>query len=326
MLTLVALALLPVPAGAASERVASLETELQPPAITTYQITQYLARRTPTLSMPTTGADWTVEARRLRWKRLEEVIPHGWPREWVGAPARIEDLGVVASTPVYRIRKLRYEIVPGYRAPAILCEPARATRPVPGVLNPIGHEAAGKAVAHAQHRCAAFAKLGMVALSPEWPGFGELTHPDNAHDFAAHLDLVGANGIGFFYLTLPRALAVLAHRPHVDLSRRAARAAADAAHPQHRRRVLLPRRPGEAGGRRRGHAVLRASAAALEPRTLDAVVTRDALPSLRALLDERVHFRVAPEVFCLDLYREFDVDRLTALAEPTKIYREGGRQ
>ncbi len=55
-------------------------------------------------------------------------------------------------------------------------------------------------------------------------------------------------------------------------------------------------------------------------------MTRDALPSLRALLDERVQFRVAPEVFCLDLYREFDVDRLTALAEPTKIDREGGRQ
>jgi hypothetical protein len=68
------------------------------------------------------------------------------------------------------------------------------------------------------------------------------------------------------------------------------------------------------------------AAAALEPRTLDAVVTRDALPSLRALLDERVQFRMAPEAFCLDLYREFDVDRLTALAEPTKIYREGGRQ
>ena len=66
--------------------------------------------------------------------------------------------------------------------------------------------------------------------------------------------------------------------------------------------------------------------AAPEPHTLDAVVTRDALPSLRALLDERVQFRVAPEVFCLDLYREFDVDRLTALAEPTKIDREGGRQ
>ena len=219
-LTLVALALLPVPAGTASERVASaLETEIQPPAITTYQITQYLARRTPTLPTPATGADWTVEARRLRRKILEEVVLHGWPREWFSAPARVEDLGVVASMAVYRIRKLRYEIVPGYSAPAILCEPARATRPMPGVLNLIGHEAAGKAVAHAQHRCAAFAKLGMVALTPEWPGFGELTHPDNAHDFAAHLDLVGANGIGFFYLAMQRALDVLAHRPQVDASR-----------------------------------------------------------------------------------------------------------
>ena len=66
-LTLVALALPPVPAGTATERIAgALETEIQPPAITTYQITQYLARRTPTLPTPTTGADWTAEARRLR--------------------------------------------------------------------------------------------------------------------------------------------------------------------------------------------------------------------------------------------------------------------
>jgi hypothetical protein len=47
---------------------------------------------------------------------------------------------------------------------------------------------------------------------------------------------------------------------------------------------------------------------------------------LRALLDERVQFRVAPEVVCLDLYKEFDVDRLTALAEPTAVHHEGGRQ
>ncbi len=220
LLTLASLALLPLPAWAASERIAgALETELQPPAITTHQITQYLARRTPTPPVPWTSADWGAEARRLRRRLLEDVVLHGWPREWVNAPPRIEDLGVVDFTSAYRVRKLRYEVVPGYRAPAILCEPAQVAKPMPGVLNLVGHEANGKAVAHAQHRCVAFAKLGMVALTPEWPGFGELAHPDNAHDLAAHLDLVGANGIGFFYLAMQRALDVLAQRPRVDASR-----------------------------------------------------------------------------------------------------------
>src|SRR2546425_213508 len=96
LLTLAFLALLPLPAWAASERIAgALETELQPPAITTHQITQYLARRTPTPPVPWTSADWGAEARRLRRRLLEDVVLHGWPREWVSAPPRIEDLGLV---------------------------------------------------------------------------------------------------------------------------------------------------------------------------------------------------------------------------------------
>ena len=65
-------------------------------------------------------------------------------------------------------------------------------------------------------------------------------------------------------------------------------------------------------------------AAALEPRALAAVTSRQAIASLRHLLDAPVPYRAAPELFCLDLYKDFDVDRLTALAEPTSIHREGG--
>src|SRR5204863_180484 len=62
-LTLGALALLPVSAGPASEGVApALESELHPPAITAYQITQYLALRTPTLPKPSPRSDWADEA------------------------------------------------------------------------------------------------------------------------------------------------------------------------------------------------------------------------------------------------------------------------
>jgi hypothetical protein len=41
--------------------------------------------------------------------------------------------------------------------------------------------------------------------------------------------------------------------------------------------------------------------------------------SLRFLLDAEVPFRAAPELFCLDLYKEFDLDYLRALAAPAKV-------
>jgi hypothetical protein len=37
-----------------------------------------------------------------------------------------------------------------------------------------------------------------------------------------------------------------------------------------------------------------------------------------------VPFRSAPELFCLDLYRYFDLDRLSLMAVPTEVKRIGG--
>jgi dienelactone hydrolase len=223
--TLSALAIVPVAAAAAyaaapaTDHLAALDAELQARAVATHQITQYLARRMPRLPAAATGSEWTQQARQLRQQVLDEVVFRGWPREWVTAPPRVEDLGPLAAAREHHIRKLRYEIVPGMSAPALLCEPARRGKPAPAVLNLIGHEADGKAIEHAQRRCVAFATMGIVALTPEWPGFGELAQPDNAHDFAAHLDLVGANGLGFFYLAMRRALDHMASLLSVDAAR-----------------------------------------------------------------------------------------------------------
>ncbi len=41
--------------------------------------------------------------------------------------------------------------------------------------------------------------------------------------------------------------------------------------------------------------------------------------SLSYLMEEPVEYKDAPDLFCLDLYKEFDLDRLRALAEPTEI-------
>jgi hypothetical protein len=43
------------------------------------------------------------------------------------------------------------------------------------------------------------------------------------------------------------------------------------------------------------------------------------MKSLTYLIDKPVPFRSAPELFCLDLYKDFDIDSLSALAFPAKV-------
>jgi len=223
-----ALAVLSVPMVAAAayagppvaEHVAAaLQAELQPRAVTTHQLIQYMATRAAPLPAPKVEADWSRDAGRLRRHVLDEIVFHGWPREWVTAPPAVEELGVVMTSSRYRIRKLRYEIVPGMLAPAIVCEPVSRTRPAPAVLNVVGHEDGGKGILHAQQRCVAFAKLGIIALTPTGPASAELAHPQNAHDFAAHLEAAGAHALGLFYLAMRRSLDHLAQLPSVDRRR-----------------------------------------------------------------------------------------------------------
>jgi hypothetical protein len=64
------------------------------------------------------------------------------------------------------------------------------------------------------------------------------------------------------------------------------------------------------------------TASALDPTLFSQVVIFDGMRSLRHLLDAPVTYEAAPDLFCLDLYKEFDLDRLAALARPTKINQE----
>jgi hypothetical protein len=63
--------------------------------------------------------------------------------------------------------------------------------------------------------------------------------------------------------------------------------------------------------------------AALEPTAFVAIENRQWMGSLDALLTNTVPFRSAPELFCLDLYKYFDLDRLSLMAEPAEIKRMG---
>jgi hypothetical protein len=60
-------------------------------------------------------------------------------------------------------------------------------------------------------------------------------------------------------------------------------------------------------------------AADLEPTLLSEVVIHEGMPSLKHLLDAPVKFESAPDLFCLDLLKEFDIDRMATLAEPVRV-------
>ena len=64
------------------------------------------------------------------------------------------------------------------------------------------------------------------------------------------------------------------------------------------------------------------AAAALEPGLFSQVVAHKGMHSLSYLLDKPVPYELAPDVFCLDLYKEFDLDRLALMAAPTRVIEE----
>jgi dienelactone hydrolase len=196
-----------------------LSEPIQPVAVTAYQIQRYMMERIPRLPRLVSREQWTGEQTTLRRHILDDIAFHGWPREWVESPPRFEEVGPVENSQGYRWRKLRFEIVPGFWSTATLYEPRNSGGRTPAILYVEGHEHTGKAAEYAQKACINLAKRGIVTLDPEWLGMGELAVKQNQHDYAADLDLVGANALGLFYLAMRRGIDYLAGLPQVDPTR-----------------------------------------------------------------------------------------------------------
>ncbi len=197
----------------------ALTLRLQTEDVVEAEIREYLMKRVSPLPKPKGAAEWTAEQNRLRKHLLANVIFHGWPNEWVEAPPKFEDLGLLPSGKGYRLRKLRYEIVPGFVTTALLREPANPAAKCPATINVNGHDPGGKAAKYEQKRCINNALQGMYALSLEWIGMGEMARPENDHWNGSHLNLVGASATGLFYLAIRRGLDYLCQHPNVDPSR-----------------------------------------------------------------------------------------------------------
>lgn len=199
---------------------AILGQPLQSREVVTFQLQQFLLKRVAPLRVPASAAEWTAQEQRIRRHLLNDVIFHGWPHEWVTSAPRFQDLGTIPSGNGYQLHKLRYEIVPGFYSTALLYEPAHLAAKMPAVLEVMGHfPAGGKAMEFEQKLCINQALQGMIVLNLEWIDMGEMRQNENSHWFAADLDLVGANGVGLFYLAMRRGLDYLYDDPHVDHSR-----------------------------------------------------------------------------------------------------------
>jgi hypothetical protein len=62
-------------------------------------------------------------------------------------------------------------------------------------------------------------------------------------------------------------------------------------------------------------------ASALEPDLYSGVFVHEGIPSLSYLLEKPVQYSEAPELFCLDLFKEFDLDRLAVIGADGKAKR-----
>jgi dienelactone hydrolase len=183
------------------------------------EVQVFTATRVPPMPLVHSAAQWKDEAERLRRKTLDEVVYRGEARKWREEQGRVEWLDTLPG-PGYRIRKLRFEAVPGLWIPALLYEPAALSGKVPVVLNLNGHEKDGIAIPYIQERCINLAKRGIIALNPEWLGRGQFEPVKGlVHYRMNQLDLVGTSGLSVFYLSMKRSLDILLAQEHADPNR-----------------------------------------------------------------------------------------------------------
>ncbi len=197
-----------------------LRREIIGPDLALTEVRTFLESRIPAMPVTRSVAEWSRQAANLRRDVLERVVFRGAAAAtWRDAKTRVEWLETVAGGPGYRIKKLRYEALPGMWIPALLYEPEQLSGKVPVFMNVNGHDPNGKAALYKQIRCINQAKRGLLALNVEWFGMGQFRGQMSEHFRMNQLDLCGASGLAPFYLAMKRGLDVLLSLEHADAQR-----------------------------------------------------------------------------------------------------------
>jgi dienelactone hydrolase len=180
---------------------------------------KFCASKIPPLPEVKSAAEWEPLANQIRQEVLARAVYRGEAAKWRDAKLGVEWLETIPGGQGYRIRKLRYEALPGLWIPALLYEPERLAGKAPVFLNVNGHDPGGKAAEYKQIRCINLAKRGILALNPEWFGMGQLRTDGYSHGRMNQLDLCGTSGLAPFYLAMKRGLDVLLALPQADPTR-----------------------------------------------------------------------------------------------------------
>jgi dienelactone hydrolase len=197
-----------------------LSREVIGPVLPLAEVQRFCEARIPAMPKVRSAVQWQAEADRMRAAVLERVVYRGEAARWRDAPCKVEWLDAIPGGPGYRIKKLRYEALPGLWIPALLYEPERLSGKVAAVLNVNGHVGGpGKAYVPKQLRCINHAKRGMLSLNVEWVGMGQLGGEGFGHYRMNQLDLCGTSGLAVFYLNMKRGLDILLSLPNCDAER-----------------------------------------------------------------------------------------------------------
>jgi hypothetical protein len=146
-----------------------------------------------------TLAEWQAFADQNRRDALEKIVFRGAvAKQWRDAKTGVEWLDTIDGGPGYKIRKLRYEALPGLWIPALLYQPDKPGPKMPVHLAVNGHDGNGKAAPYKQIRCINLAKRGMASLNVEWLGMGQLRLEGFSHSRMNQLDLCGVSGLAPF--------------------------------------------------------------------------------------------------------------------------------
>jgi len=215
--------LLPCFLFSATPSVEEIEKELAQPILKNDQsleeVQAFCENRVPDVPEFKKPEEWLAESVRIRREVLDKIVFRGkQAKAWREAESKVVWDEVIEGLPGYRIRKLRFEIVPGWWAPALLYEPEKISGKVPVVVNVNGHGRTGKASPQKQIRCINQAKRGMLALNVEWIGLGQFKNRVG-HYQLAQLDLCGESGMAPFFLNVSRALDLLLEHPNADPDR-----------------------------------------------------------------------------------------------------------
>jgi cephalosporin-C deacetylase-like acetyl esterase len=183
------------------------------------EVQAFTERRVPLMPELSSAARWTRMADQWRKDTLDKVVFRGEAAAWRKLKTKVVWLETIEGGPEYRIRKLRYEAVPGMWIPALLYEPNALAGKVPVAMHVNGHEGVGKAVSYKQIRCINLAKRGMIVLNLEWIGMGQLRGSNYGHYRMNQLDLCGTSGLAPFYLAMKRGLDILLDHKNADPER-----------------------------------------------------------------------------------------------------------